>query len=80
MIAKRKLPYAIRKERNDAGRNHAGAAPGRKALTLQTESKRSPGRAGAFSNPGEGLEGHHLSLSRRSDTIPAHKSGKARIA
>ena len=41
------------------GRDHAGAAPGRAALTLptddgpQSESKESPGRAAASSNPGE---------------------------
>ena len=54
MIAKYKLPYVIKKERNGAGK---GAVPGREALTLQTddgprsESKESPGRAGASSNP-----------------------------
>jgi len=56
MIVKRRLPYAIKKARN-GGRDHAGAAPSREALTLQkndgprSESKESPGRAGASSNP-----------------------------
>jgi hypothetical protein len=37
MIVKRRLPYVIKKERNGAGRDHAGAVPGREALTLQTD-------------------------------------------
>ena len=61
MIVKRKLPYAIKKARDDAGEITLGLHPGREALTLQTddgprsESKQSPGRAGASSNPGESV-------------------------
>jgi hypothetical protein len=52
-----------------AARDHAGAVPGREALTLQTddgprsESKESPGRAGASSNPRRRKPRGELSLS-----------------
>jgi len=84
MIAKRKLPYVIKKERNDAGAITLGLYPAAKRLLRKRTTDHGPRANKAPDVPGlpvtqqrRSLRGK--SLSRRSDTIPTHNSGKARI-